>query len=141
MTIFVVKTRLITSLKLHPVFKTGKQKLSWIKKSLLRISGYGMVFIFCLCTWLKWNGWYFMTFKMKCILNNANFDFLLPIRYQKVEKNQISLMTHIQFISCKVFMLHNERVKHNFYCEKWIKVMTENIYYIQVTMIIKHEGI
>lgn len=38
-------------------------------------------------------------------------------------------------------MLHNERVKHNFYGEKWIKVMTENTYYIQVTMIIKHEGI
>lgn len=27
-----------------------------------------------------------MTFKMKFILNSANFDFLLPIMYQKVEK-------------------------------------------------------
>lgn len=130
MTIFVVKTRLITSLKFHPVFKTGKQKIELNQKKFvtckdLRI--YGMVFIFCLCTWLKWNGWYFMTFKMKFILNNANFDFLLPLTYQKVEKKiTISLMTHIQFISCKVFMLHNERVKHNFYCEKWIKVMTES---------------
>lgn len=36
MTIFVVKTRLITSLKLHPVFKTGKKKWSWIKKKYVK---------------------------------------------------------------------------------------------------------
>lgn len=39
-------------------------------------------------------------------------------------------MIYIKFISCKVFMLYNECVKYNFYCEKWIKVMIENIYYI-----------
>lgn len=34
MTIFVVKTRLITSLKLHPVFKTGKKKIELNKKKV-----------------------------------------------------------------------------------------------------------
>lgn len=36
MTIFVVKTRLITSLKFHPVFKTGKQKIELNQKKFVK---------------------------------------------------------------------------------------------------------
>lgn len=36
MTIFVVKTRIITSLKFHPVFKTGKQKIELNQKKFVK---------------------------------------------------------------------------------------------------------
>lgn len=47
-------------------------------------------------------------------LKKANFDSLLSIRYPVAKKIIIFLITHIQLTSCKMFMLHIERVKHNF---------------------------